>query len=89
MTLLAQRVLQNFTGLYTNRLIINDDVYEFPVNRNHYTQVLYAIVDYLKSDDSENKKLDERICLMDEGLELVSKINQFYSISREQLHFGW
>jgi len=77
------------TGLYTNRLIINDDVYEFPVNRNHYAQVLYAIVDYLKSDDSENKKLDERICLMDEGLELVSKINQFYSISREQLHFGW
>ena len=65
------------TGLYTNRLIINDDVYEFPVNRNHYAQVLYSIADYLNGG-----KMDERLCLMDEGLELVSTINKFYSLSR-------
>lgn len=65
------------TGLYTNRLLINDDVYEFPINREHYAQVLTAISDYLIDGHR-----DERLCMMDEGLKLVASINKFYSITR-------
>lgn len=65
------------TGLYTNRLIINDDIYEFPINRNHYAQVLYSIAEYLNGGT-----MDDRLCMMNDGLKLVSTINDFYSITR-------
>jgi len=66
------------TGLYTDSLYVNEDYYQFPINRKHYGAVLEAvkkkIVDGLD---------DERLCYWEDGCKSVKHILHYYSLVRK------
>ena len=66
------------TGLYTDSLYLNEDYYQFPINREHYGAVLKAIKN--KIVDGVD---DERLCYWREGCKSVKHILHYYSLVRK------